>query len=64
MRPVVRAFCLARGLAYQEASLYRALAAVGNHLGAMTAAHAASRSARGLTGLAPARSNPHRAPAD
>jgi fatty acid desaturase len=39
MRPVVRAFCLARGIPYQEVSLYRALAAVGNHLGAMTAAY-------------------------
>ena len=38
MRPVVRAFCKARGLPYQEASLYRALASVGNHLGEMTAA--------------------------
>lgn len=38
MRPIVRAFCQARGLAYQEASLYRALASVGNHLQAMTAA--------------------------
>jgi fatty acid desaturase len=38
MRPVVRAFCKSRGLAYEEASLYRALATVGNHLGDMTAA--------------------------
>ena len=45
MRPIVRAFCRARGLAYEEASFYRALAAVGKHLGAMTAAHAASRRA-------------------
>ena len=44
MRPIVRAFCRERGLAYEEASFYRALASVGNHLGAMTAAHAASRS--------------------
>ena len=43
MRPIVRAFCRERGLAYEEASFYRALASVGNHLGAMTAAHAASR---------------------
>ncbi|HEX2661088.1 MAG TPA: acyl-CoA desaturase [Polyangia bacterium] len=43
MRPVVRAFCDARGLAYSELGLYRALAAVGRHLGAMTAAYAASR---------------------
>lgn len=38
MRPFVRAFCHTRGLAYQEASLFRALASVGKHLGAMTAA--------------------------
>jgi fatty acid desaturase len=43
MRPIVRAFCRERGLAYEEASFYRALASVGNHLGAMTTAHAASR---------------------
>jgi fatty acid desaturase len=42
MRPVVRAFCLARGIPYQEASLYRSLASVGNHLGAMTAAYRVS----------------------
>jgi fatty acid desaturase len=42
MRPIVRAFCVARGIPYQEASLYRALAAVGNHLGAMTAAYLVS----------------------
>jgi fatty acid desaturase len=45
MRPIVRAFCRERGLAYEEATFYRALASVGNHLGAMTAAHAASRRA-------------------
>jgi len=43
MRPVVRAFCDARGIAYQEASLYGAVAAVGRHLGAMTAAYHASK---------------------
>jgi fatty acid desaturase len=43
MRPVVRAFCKARGITYQEASFYRALASVGNHLGDMTAAFVASR---------------------
>ncbi|HVR63288.1 MAG TPA: fatty acid desaturase, partial [Polyangia bacterium] len=43
MRPVVRAFCKARGIAYEEASLYGALAAVGRHLGAMTAAFRASK---------------------
>jgi fatty acid desaturase len=49
MRPVVRAFCEARGLAYHEASLTGALAAVGRHLGAMTAAYreAKKRSAQG-----------------
>ncbi len=43
MRPIVRAFCRERGIAYQEDSLYRALASVGNHLGDMTAAYVASR---------------------
>ena len=43
MRPIVRAFCQERGIAYHEASLYRALASVGNHLGDMTAAYRASR---------------------
>jgi fatty acid desaturase len=43
MRPVVRAFCEARGIAYQESSLYGALAAVGRHLGAMTAAYRTSK---------------------
>jgi fatty acid desaturase len=43
MRPIVRAFCAKRGIAYHEASLYRALASVGNHLGDMTAAYVASR---------------------
>jgi fatty acid desaturase len=38
MRPFVREFCARHGLAYNEASLYRALASVGNHLGDMTAA--------------------------
>jgi fatty acid desaturase len=42
MRPIVRAFCEARGLAYEEASFRRALASVGQHLGAMTEAYAAS----------------------
>jgi fatty acid desaturase len=39
MRPIVRAFCDARGIAYHEVTLYRALASVGNHLGDMTAAY-------------------------
>ncbi len=43
MRPVVRDFCAERGIAYQEVTLYRALASVGNHLGAMTTAYRASR---------------------
>jgi fatty acid desaturase len=43
MRPIVRAFCQRRGLAYEEASFYQALASVGAHLGAMTAAYRASR---------------------
>jgi fatty acid desaturase len=42
MRPIVREFCRQRGISYQEASLYEALASVGNHLGEMTAAHNAS----------------------
>ena len=37
MRPLVRAFCHKHGLGYQQTSLYRALASVGNHLGHMTA---------------------------
>lgn len=36
MRPVVRAFCEARGLEYRETSLRCALASVGKHLQAMT----------------------------
>jgi fatty acid desaturase len=43
MRPVVRAFCEARGIAYYEATLYGALAAVSRHLGAMTAAYRTSQ---------------------
>ena len=39
MRPIVRAFCSERGIAYHEVTLYRALASVGNHLGDMTAAY-------------------------
>lgn len=39
MRPLVRAFCDKHGLAYQQISLYGALASVGNHLGSMTAAY-------------------------
>ncbi len=39
MRPIVREFCRQRGVDYQEASLYQALASVGNHLGEMTAAY-------------------------
>ena len=46
MRPIVRAFCRKGGLAYEEASFERALATVGEHLGAMTAAYVASRSVR------------------
>jgi fatty acid desaturase len=45
MRPVVRAFCEARGIAYHEDSLYRALASVGGHLSEMTAAYRASKTA-------------------
>jgi fatty acid desaturase len=43
MRPIVRAFCEKRGIAYNETSLYGALASVGNHLGDMTAAYVAER---------------------
>src|SRR3569833_838539 len=43
MRAVVREFCGERGIAYQEVTLFRALAAVGQHLGEMTAAYRASR---------------------
>jgi fatty acid desaturase len=44
MRPIVRAFCARHGLSYQQISFHRALAAVGNHLGNMTAAfHSASK---------------------
>ena len=39
MRPIVRSFCEKRGIPYQEASLFGALAAVGNHLGDMTEAY-------------------------
>jgi fatty acid desaturase len=42
MRPLVRQFCQERGIAYHEATLYRALAVVGHHLGDMTAAYNAS----------------------
>ena len=38
MRGVVRDFCAERGIAYNEVSLYRALASVGQHLGKITAA--------------------------
>ena len=41
MRATVRAFCEERGVAYEEVSLYRALASVGKHLGDMTAAYLA-----------------------
>lgn len=41
MRPIVREFCRQRGLSYQEAGLFEALASVGRHLGEMTAAYAA-----------------------
>jgi fatty acid desaturase len=43
MRPFVRDFCASHGIVYEEATLYRALASVGNHLGDMTAAQAATR---------------------
>jgi len=43
MRPAVRALCLSSGISYHEASFYRALAAVSDHLGAMTAAYVAKR---------------------
>jgi fatty acid desaturase len=46
MRPIVRAFCAERGIPYHEASLYRALASVGNHLGEMTAAYVSLRDER------------------
>jgi fatty acid desaturase len=46
MRPIVRAFCRARGIDYQEASLYAGLATVGRHLGEMTKAFQASRRAQ------------------
>jgi fatty acid desaturase len=42
MRPLVRQFCQERGIAYHEATLYRALAVVGHHLGDMTDAYTAS----------------------
>jgi fatty acid desaturase len=45
MRPVVRAFCEERGIPYCEVTLTRALASVGSHLGAMTAAYVAERRA-------------------
>lgn len=48
MRPLVRSFCAERGIPYQEVTLYRALASVGNHLGDMTAAYLASRPPRPL----------------
>jgi fatty acid desaturase len=43
MRPIVRRFCEKRGIPYHEATLYRALASVGNHLGAMTTAYLRSK---------------------
>jgi fatty acid desaturase len=57
MRPIVRSFCEKRGIPYQEASLYRALASVGTHLGEMTAAYRATRtpSAGIAHGAAPGR---------
>jgi fatty acid desaturase len=45
MRPVVRSFCEQRGIPYHEASLFGALASVGNHLGEMTAAYQARQQA-------------------
>ena len=69
MRPVVRDFCEGRGIAYHEASLYGALAAVGRHLGAMTSAHRAAqeRAAAASVGpqptpLGPGQNSPGRTP--
>jgi fatty acid desaturase len=45
MRPIVRAFCQNRGIAYSEVGLFRALASVSNHLGDMTTAYRTSRDA-------------------
>ncbi len=45
MRATVRAFCEERGIAYEEVTLYRALASVGKHLGDMTSAYRAGRPA-------------------
>jgi fatty acid desaturase len=47
MRPIVRRFCEKHGIAYHEATLFRALASVGNHLGEMTAAYLATTVAAG-----------------
>ena len=45
MRPIVRAFCEDRGIAYSEVGLFGALASVSNHLGEMTTAFRRSRDA-------------------
>jgi fatty acid desaturase len=45
MRTVVREFCAERGIPYEQVSLYQALASVGQHLGAMTAAARRDRAA-------------------
>jgi hypothetical protein len=49
MRPIGRLFCEKRGISYHEASLFRALASVGNHLGEMTAAYVATTVAEAVT---------------
>jgi fatty acid desaturase len=54
MRPIVRSFCADRGIPYHEASLFRALASVGNHLGHMTAAYAATASEESSASAEPA----------
>ncbi|HEX4508715.1 MAG TPA: fatty acid desaturase, partial [Burkholderiaceae bacterium] len=43
MRPVVRAFCEQRGIAYNQTGLFEALASVGRHLGDMTSAYTAAQ---------------------
>jgi fatty acid desaturase len=43
MRSIVRGFCAEQGIPYHEVTLYRALASVGEHLGAMTAAYQGSK---------------------
>ena len=51
MRPIVRTFCRERGIAYSEVTLYRALASVGSHLGAMTTAYVTEARAGSTTVL-------------